>query len=78
MSPANAATCHQCPWSVQLATEVATALLDWHRGNGNAQLWALAALENVASRRVLEKVGFTYVSDADHNHMSCALYRLDG
>jgi len=65
-------------WGRGLATEVAAGLVDWHRAYGNAELWALAAIENVASRRVLEKVGFGYVSGAEHNDMPCALYRLDG
>ena len=48
----------------------------WHRGNSDAELWALAAIENIASQRVLEKVGFGYVSGAEHNDTPCALYRL--
>lgn len=63
-------------WGCGLATEVAAGLIKWHRGNNDAELWALAAIENGASRRVLDKVGFCYVGDADHNVTPCALYRL--
>jgi ribosomal-protein-alanine N-acetyltransferase len=65
-------------WGRGLATEVAAGLVDWHRGHVDAELWALAAIENVTSRRVLEKVGFGYVSGAEHNDVPCALYRLGG
>lgn len=63
-------------WGRGLATEVAAGLVAWHRGNSDAELWALAAIENIASQRVLEKVGFGYVSGAEHNDTPCALYRL--
>lgn len=63
-------------WGRGLATEVAAGLVDWHHDNDDSELWALAAIENVASRRVLEKVGFCYVGGADHNDTPCALYRL--
>ncbi len=49
-------TLRRDPWGRGLATEVATGLVDWHRGHGDAELWALAAIENAASRRVLEKL----------------------
>ncbi len=65
-------------WGRGIATEVATGLVDWHRGRVDAELWALAAVENVPSRRVLEKVGFGYVSGAEHNAMPCALYASAG
>jgi ribosomal-protein-alanine N-acetyltransferase len=63
-------------WGQGLATEVAAGLVGWHRSNSDAELWALAAIENIASRRVFEKVGFGYIGDADHNDTPCALYRL--
>lgn len=62
-----------------LATEIAAGLVDWHHQNSDVQLWASGAVENAASRRVLEKVGFSLVDDGtEHNGMSCALYQLDG
>lgn len=65
-------------WGRGLATEVADGLVGWHRDQVDAQLWALAAIDNVASRRVLEKVGFGHIGETEHNDMPCALYRLDG
>ena len=41
-----------------LATRVVTLVADWAFGIGLARLWAGTRPENVASRRVLEKVGF--------------------
>lgn len=65
-------------WGHGLATEIAAGLVDWHHQNSDVQLWAFAALDNAASRRVLEKVGFSLVDDAgEHNGVPCALYRLD-
>jgi RimJ/RimL family protein N-acetyltransferase len=64
-------------WGYGVATEIAAGLVDWHRRNSDAQLWAFAAAENAANRRVLEKVGFDLVGNTKHNGMPCALYRLD-
>jgi RimJ/RimL family protein N-acetyltransferase len=65
-------------WGLGLATELATALVEWHRDHGGgAPLWAFAAVDNVASHRVLEKVGFGWVRDADHGGVPCALFHLD-
>jgi ribosomal-protein-alanine N-acetyltransferase len=70
-------------WGRGLATEIAAALVGWHRdhdggANAGTQLWAYAAIENVPSRRVLEKIGFTLAASTDHNGIPCALYRLAG
>lgn len=65
-------------WGRGLATEVAAGLFDWHRTHSDAKLWAFAAIENAASCRVLERVGFSYVGVAEHNGMPCALYCLEG
>lgn len=65
-------------WGRGLATEVAAGLVRWHRSHDDAELWAYAAVENVASCRVLEKVGFHYVGRTEHNSIPCALYRLHG
>ena len=53
-------------------------LVDWHHEQGAGELWAFAAVENAASCRVLEKVGFHYEGGVEHNGLPCALYRLDG
>lgn len=54
-------------WGLGLATEVAGALVGWHRAHPDprlcAELRACAFAENGASRRVLEKVGFTLVGE---------------
>ena len=65
-----------------LATELARALVAWHRAHsepsGVPQLTAFAALANSASRRVLEKSGFFFVAEREHNHMPSAFYVWDG
>jgi hypothetical protein len=54
-------------WGHGLATELALALVRWHTENpdpnGPPDLWAYAAMENIASRRVLEKVGFDFIDN---------------
>src|SRR5664280_499633 len=46
-------------WGRGLASEIAGALVKWHRHHAPSEtLWAYVAIENAPSRRVLEKVGF--------------------
>ncbi len=67
-------------WGRGLATEVAARLVEWHREHAGVgprpRLWALAAIENTPSRRVLEKVGFAAAGDTVHHGVPCALYLL--
>lgn len=46
-------------WGRGYATEASLAVLGWARSAGNERLWATVWDWNTASRRVLEKVGFT-------------------
>ncbi|GIM70110.1 N-acetyltransferase [Winogradskya consettensis] len=46
-------------WGQGYATEAARAVLEWARASGYERLWATVWDWNVASRRVLAKVGFT-------------------
>jgi ribosomal-protein-alanine N-acetyltransferase len=71
-------------WGRGLATELATALVAWHRAHPlvdpttglPGDLTAYAALENAASCRVLEKAGLVLVCETEHNGWPSALYRL--
>lgn len=64
-------------WGRGLASEIARALVEWHRDHASAEtLWAYAAIDNSPSCRVLEKVGFVLDRDAEHGGMPCHLYRL--
>ena len=64
-------------WGRGLATEVALALVRWHREHApRADLRAYAALENAPSRRVLEKAGFVEVGSEEYHGMRCGLFRL--
>ncbi len=63
-----------------LASEIALALVPWHRDNPRAQtgprLVALAVNENYPSLRVLDKAGLRFVNDVDYEDVSCARYEL--
>lgn len=54
-------------WGLGLATEIAGALVQWHREHPDArrrpELHALAFADNAASRRVLVKIGFVAVGE---------------
>jgi [ribosomal protein S5]-alanine N-acetyltransferase len=63
-------------WGQGLATELATAsvavafdVLDLH------EVIAITLLDNLASRRVMEKTGFRYDRDIEHVGLAHALYR---
>ncbi len=64
-----------------LATELARALVAWHIAHpepkGLPQLAAYVALVNSASRHVLEKSGFEFVAEREHNGMPSAFYVWD-
>jgi ribosomal-protein-alanine N-acetyltransferase len=53
-------------WGRGYATEAAMAVLDWARLAGYGRLWAMVWEWNTASRRVLEKLGFT---ETDHEQV---------
>ncbi|WP_375491338.1 GNAT family N-acetyltransferase [uncultured Jatrophihabitans sp.] len=66
-------------WGEGLATEIASALVTWHRGQPTtAPLTAFAAEENAASLRVLAKAGFTRIGRAEHSGMRCVTFELPG
>ncbi|MFE6888126.1 GNAT family N-acetyltransferase [Streptomyces sp. NPDC057694] len=46
-------------WRQGYATEASLAVLDWARSSGYERVWATVWDWNIASRRVLAKVGFT-------------------
>ena len=64
-------------WGKGFATEIATAALEvaFHQ-LGLQAVVAFAVLENAASRRVMEKVGFRYERDLMHQQERCVLYRV--
>ncbi len=59
-----------------LGTELAGGLVNWHDANPDGhlhrELWAQAAVPNVASRRLLAKAGFEFVGHRDHHETLCA------
>lgn len=64
-------------WGQGLATEIAAALVAWHRIHApDVPLWGYVAVGNPASSRVLEKSGLVTVGTDHHNGMACQLFRL--
>ncbi len=64
-------------WGRGLATELAAALVTWHRRYApGLTLWAYVSPENPASARVLEKAGFEPAGTVDHDGECCPLFRL--
>jgi [ribosomal protein S5]-alanine N-acetyltransferase len=64
-------------WGRGIATEIASALVGVARDRlGLAELVAFTLPFNLASRRVMEKVGFTYERDIEWAALPHVLYRL--
>jgi RimJ/RimL family protein N-acetyltransferase len=64
-------------WGHGLASEAAFAIVDWMFTNTDVpELSAFAVSENLASRRVLEKVGMTLEGERERHGDLCAFYRL--
>ena len=57
-------------WGQGYATEVAAAVLDRARSLGHARLWATVWDWNVASRRVLAKLGFAETGQTEQHPLS--------
>lgn len=64
-------------WGQGLASETAFGVVDWMWANTDLpELTAFAVSDNLASRRVLEKVGMAFEGEADRHGDRCAYYRL--
>jgi ribosomal-protein-alanine N-acetyltransferase len=64
-------------WGRGLAPEAARAALDWGFDRAALErIVAFALLDNVRSRRVMEKLGMTYVRDFSRAGLPHALYEL--
>jgi [ribosomal protein S5]-alanine N-acetyltransferase len=62
-------------WGRGLATEMASALVGHASAHGVADLVAYTEPGNAASRRVMEKAGFSYERDVTHHGRPQVLYR---
>ena len=62
-------------WGRGIATEMASAVVRVARGLGLPEIVAFTLPENEASRRVMEKVGFTYERDIEWAALRHVLYR---
>lgn len=74
----------ELPWSIEphlqgggLATEAATAAVDWAREMEFEQVVALVLPANKASRRVAEKAGFRQDGECAHAGLPHLLFRLE-
>ena len=66
-------------WGRGLATEAASAVLQWAESLGYTRLWATIRDWNTASRQVASKLGFVVTSRIEPNaeHSDSLLYRKD-
>jgi ribosomal-protein-alanine N-acetyltransferase len=65
-------------WGQGLATEAARAAVEWgFERCGLTEVVSFALLDNVRSRRVMEKLGMTYVRDFERAALPHALYALE-
>lgn len=62
-------------WGFGYATELVRGMVGWARGRSPLSLMAGVAADNVPSRRVLEKCGFSMDLEGDQNHTDL-IYRL--
>jgi RimJ/RimL family protein N-acetyltransferase len=64
-------------WGEGLATEMARAAVDWAFGDlGLPDVVSFTLHDNAGSRRVMEKLGFSYERDIEHAGLPHVLYRL--
>ena len=64
-------------WNQGFATEIAAVSLEVGFGHlGLAEIWSWALPDNLASQRVMEKLGFRYERDFDFAGMLHRFYRL--
>jgi ribosomal-protein-alanine N-acetyltransferase len=64
-------------WGEGLATEAAGAAIAWgFARTGLTEIVAFALLDNIRSRRVMEKLGMEYVRNFERAGLPHALYRL--
>ncbi|WP_166741682.1 GNAT family N-acetyltransferase [Cumulibacter soli] len=65
-------------WGRGIGTELARELVAWHRENPDAgryrALVAFTEIDHSASRRVLQKAGFVFVDERDHEGTLVAFY----
>jgi RimJ/RimL family protein N-acetyltransferase len=73
----------ELPWSIEphlhgrgLATEAATAAIEWARELGFDQVAALTLPHNIASQRVAQKAGFSQDGECLHAGLPHLLFRL--
>ena len=64
-------------WGQGLASEAARGIVDWVWASTDLpEIGAFAAVGNAPSRRVLEKLGMTFLGEADRHGDRCAIYSL--
>jgi [ribosomal protein S5]-alanine N-acetyltransferase len=65
-------------WGRGLATEIGRTLLDRARGMGLSDVVAFTLTTNLASQRVMQKLGMRYEREISHFELPHALYRTAG
>ena len=70
-------TFHRAFWGQGLATEISRRAVELGFGDlALPNIIAFAVVEHMASRRVMEKLGFQLESDREIKGALCAVYRL--
>lgn len=64
-------------WGQGLASEIGAALVTWHVTHAaDISLYAYVAADNLASRRVVQKIGFESIGREDYRGVLCELFQL--
>lgn len=64
-------------WGQGLASEIGAALVTWHLTHAAGRpLYAYVVVDNAASRRVVQKIGFEYIGREDHSGVPCELFGI--
>ncbi len=68
---------HPEHWGKDLATEAASAVMDWgFRDHGFDEIYAAADAPNEASIRVMQKIGMRYHENRIENGVECVYYKV--
>lgn len=68
---------HPQHWGKDLTTEAASAVLDWgFREHGFDEVYAGADVPNMASIRVMQKIGMRYHENRVENGVECVYYKV--
>ena len=68
---------HHKYWGQGLATEISTTLLNYAKDKGLAKISGLTSQDNLASQRVLEKIGMKFLEDRLYYETQAKYYEIE-